>query len=89
MLMTRKNILNLSALILFLVSGFSTQNKAELTKQVALVDTKLILQKYSKAQKVLSEIAKAEENLEKNYKLKDYSSKTLELLKKLKPKFNF
>ena len=64
------------------------QNKAEAAKQIALVDTKLILQKYSKAQKVLSEIAKAEENLEKNFKLKDYSSKTQELLKKLKLKFN-
>ena len=76
-------------MILFLILGFSMQNKAEAAKQIALVDTKLILQKYSKAQKVLSEIAKAEENLEKNFKLKDYSSKTQELLKKLKLKFNF
>lgn len=65
MLMTKKNISNLICCLSFISIGFFNNVNAETSKKVAIVDTKLILKKYSKAQKVLADIAKAEEKLRK------------------------
>ena len=56
-------------LLLIFISVFNNLN-AETAEKVAIVDTKLVLKKYSKAQKVLEDIAKAEEKLRKKLQAK-------------------